>query len=262
MLSKSKYCAFSQCPKRLWLQTYKPELSEDNAALDARMEAGHEVGDLAKGLFGDFIEVTACKEDGRLDISRMIAHTQQLVAENYPVICEAAFSYEGNYCAVDILRRENGGYAIFEVKSATHEAEIYGVDLAYQKYVLEQCGITVTGTYLVCINSDYVRGEELDNQQLFKIIDMSDWVALESPLVPGKIKYAGEILARKEEPTHDIAERCEEPYHCPFWGYCARHLPEYSVFDLFRLPRKKKFDFYRRGIISYADAMAVPSLSD
>jgi hypothetical protein len=38
MLSKSKYCAFSQCPKRLWLQTYHPELSEDNAALDARME--------------------------------------------------------------------------------------------------------------------------------------------------------------------------------------------------------------------------------
>ena len=96
MLSKSKYCAFSQCPKRLWLQTYKPELSEYNAALDARMEAGHEDGDLAKGLFGDFIEVTAYKEDGRLDISQMIAHTQQLVAENYPVICEAAFSYEGN----------------------------------------------------------------------------------------------------------------------------------------------------------------------
>ena len=113
MLSKSKYCAFSQCPQRLWLQTYKPELSEENAALDARMEAGHEVGDLAKGLFGDFIEVTACKEDGRLDISRMIAHTQQLVAENYPVICEAAFSYEGNYCAVDILHRETGGYAIY-----------------------------------------------------------------------------------------------------------------------------------------------------
>ena len=262
MLSKSKYCAFSQCPKRLWLQTYKPELSEDNAALDARMEAGHEVGDLAKGLFGDFIEVTARKEDGRLDISRMIAHTQQLVAENYPVICEAAFSYEGNYCAVDILRRENGGYAIYEVKSATHEAEIYGIDIAYQKYVLEQCGITVTGTYLVCINSDYVRGEELDIQQLFRIVEMAEQVDLEYGLVPGNIARAEKTLSSKEEPALDIAERCEEPYHCPFWSYCARHLPEHSVFDLYRLPRKKKFDFYRRGIISYADALAVPSLSD
>ena len=75
MLSKSKYCAFSQCPKRLWLQTYKPELSEDNAASDARMEVGHEVGDLARGLFGDFTVVTARREDGRLDLSRMIART-------------------------------------------------------------------------------------------------------------------------------------------------------------------------------------------
>ena len=262
MLSKSKYCAFFQCPKRLWLQTYHPELSEDNAALDARMETGNEVGDLAMGLFGDFTEVTAHKEDGRLDLSKMIAHTKQLVAESHPVICEASFSYEGNYCAVDILRRENGGYAIYEVKSATHEAEVYGIDIAYQKYVLEHCGITVTGTYLVCINSDYVRGEELDIQQLFKIIDMSGWVELESPLVPGKIRHAGEILARKDEPTHDIAERCEDPYHCPFWKYCSRHLPEHSVFDLYRMTKKKKYDFYRKGIISYADAMAVPSLSD
>ena len=136
MLSKSKYCAFSQCPKRLWLQTYHPELSEENAALDARMETGNEVGDLAMGLFGDFTEVTVHKEDGRLDLSKMIAHTQQLVAENHPVICEASFSYEGNYCAVDILRAENGGYAIYEVKSATHEAEIYGIDIADRKSVV------------------------------------------------------------------------------------------------------------------------------
>lgn len=30
MLSKSKYCAFSQCPKRLWLQTYHLELDYHN----------------------------------------------------------------------------------------------------------------------------------------------------------------------------------------------------------------------------------------
>ena len=78
MLSKSKYCAFSQCPKRLWLQTYRPELSEENTALDARMETGNEVGDLAMGLFGDFTEVTVHKEDGRLDLAHMIAHTQDL----------------------------------------------------------------------------------------------------------------------------------------------------------------------------------------
>ena len=81
MLSKSKYCAFSQCPKRLWLQTYHPELSEDNTALDARMETGNEVGDLAMGLFGDFTEVTVHKEDGRLDLSKMLDMTAPRLSE-------------------------------------------------------------------------------------------------------------------------------------------------------------------------------------
>ena len=262
MLSKSKYCAFVQCPKQLWLRTYRLDLAEDNAALTARMDAGNEVGDLAMGLFGDFTEVTIHKADGRLDLSAMIDRTQKLVAENHPVICEASFSHAGCYCAVDILRAEKGGYAIYEVKSATHAAEIYGVDIAYQKYVLEHCGIKVTGTYLVCINSDYVRGEELDITQLFKIVDMSDWVELEYPLVPSRIRQAEQVLASKEEPVRDLAERCEDPYHCPFWTYCSRHLPQPSVFDLYRLSKKKKFDCYRKGIVSYADALAVPSLND
>ena len=42
MLSKSKYCAFVQCPRNLWLKTYKPELAAPNTSLDARMESGNE----------------------------------------------------------------------------------------------------------------------------------------------------------------------------------------------------------------------------
>jgi hypothetical protein len=53
-LSKSRYTLFSQCPKALWLRTYKPEMAEIDEALQARFEKGNEVGDLAMGLFGDF----------------------------------------------------------------------------------------------------------------------------------------------------------------------------------------------------------------
>ena len=37
----------------------------------ARMDAGNEVGDLAMGLFGDFVEVTAYT-DGKLDLKKMM----------------------------------------------------------------------------------------------------------------------------------------------------------------------------------------------
>ena len=77
-LSKSKYCRLWQCAKQLWLDINYPELQTEDPSREDRMITGNEVGDLAMGLFGDFTEVTAHKEDGRLDLAHMIAHTQDL----------------------------------------------------------------------------------------------------------------------------------------------------------------------------------------
>lgn len=261
-LSKSKYCRLWQCPKQLWLDTNRPELQAEDPSREERMTTGNEVGDLAMGLFGTYTEATVLKDDGRHDISAMIEKTKACVAAGVENICEASFSYEGLYCAVDILRRQDGGYAIYEVKSSTKESEIYGVDIAYQKYVLEHCGVTVTGTYLVCINSDYVRDEELDISQLFKIVDMTQWVELETPLIPSRLKLAEKTLASQDEPSRDIGEHCTNPYDCAYWEYCSRHLPKPSVFDLYRLSGKKKFEYYRKGMVSYQDMLSAPKLND
>ena len=53
-LSKSRYTAFCQCPKNLWLKVYKPEEATIDAGMEARFAQGNVVGDLAMGLFGDF----------------------------------------------------------------------------------------------------------------------------------------------------------------------------------------------------------------
>ena len=171
--SKSKYCHAWQCPKLLWLSKFKPELKPEDPALQARFDEGNVVGDMAMQLFGDFTEVTAFKDDGKLDLNKMQELTRECIANGTENICEASFNYNGLYCAVDILHKENGGYAIYEVKSSTHASHIYAVDISYQKYVLEHCGIKITGTYLICIDPEYVRGEELDIHKFFQIIDMS-----------------------------------------------------------------------------------------
>ena len=58
-LSKTRYTAFCQCPKNLWLKVYKPEEATIDAGMEARFVQGNVVGDLAMGLFGDFKEVTS-----------------------------------------------------------------------------------------------------------------------------------------------------------------------------------------------------------
>lgn len=259
-LSKSKYCGLWQCPKIAWMRKYKPDEVEVDGSVVSRMEAGNVVGDLAMGLFGDFVEVTAYDGD-KLDLSKMIADTKVEMENGTEIICEASFQYNGLYCAVDILKKENGGWAIYEVKSSTkHEDStddkpVYIADVAYQKYVLENCGVNVTGTYLVCLNKDYIFDGTLDIDKLFVISDVSDEIKPEEVNIKANLSIAERLLTSDKEPEIDIHENCKNPYLCGFWKYCTKHIPEPSVFNLYRMPFKKKIDHYRHGRIKYDDLM-------
>lgn len=252
-LSKSKYCSLWQCPKILWMNKYKPEELVLDSSAFARMEAGNEVGDLAMGLFGDYVEVTAHKGE-KLNLQKMIADTKAEMDKGTPVICEASFEFDGLYCAVDILCKEENGWAILEVKSSTKsDKEIYIADIAYQKYVLQNCGVNVTGTYLIFIDNNYVLDGDLDINRLFKVTDVWDLVSQEEKNIRANLKIAEKTLRSETEPEIDISEHCKKPYDCGYWKYCSRHIPSPSVFDLYRLQTSKKFDCYRKGIITYND---------
>lgn len=251
--NKSKYCGLWQCPKIAWLKKYKPEEYIVDDSTKSRMENGNIVGVLAMQLFGDYNEVTTYTNN-KLDIPKMIEKTKQYMLDGLDNICEASFNYNGLYCAVDILRKQDNGYAIYEVKSSTHEDNyVYIVDIAYQKYVLEHCGVKVTGTYLVNINSDYVFDGTLKLNELFKITDVWKFVINEQKEVEEKIKMAEKLLEDTNEPNIDISCNCNSPYKCGFWKYCSKHLPKPSVFDLYRLNFSKKIEDYNRGIISFDD---------
>ena len=220
-LSKSKYTKFCQCDKALWLKTYRPELEVIDEATKARFEMGNVVGDLAMGLFGEYKEAHAEYPDGKLDLAAMTEQTRQWMEEGVENICEASFSYDDNYCAVDILRKTDQGWAIYEVKSSTYpefkgrpsEIEKYAPDIAYQKWLLTQCGVNVTGTFLVCLNSDYVRHGELDLQKLFVTVDMQGMVANELLKVPNNVTLAKATMESNEEPVTDIDTTV--PVICP-----------------------------------------------
>lgn len=261
-LSKSKYTKLWQCPKMLWLKQYKPETEgELDASTIAVMNTGNIVGDLAMGLFGDFVEVTTFKYDensgtDELDLDAMISRTKEEMRKGTPVICEASFGLicedssvpYGNFCSVDILKKEDGGWAIYEVKSSTHpDKAVYIADVAYQKYVLEKSGINVTGTYIVTIDNTYLLDGELDLQKFFKISDVGDKVAKEIKNVEPKIEAARKMIASEDEPEISCGTQCFEPYKCLFRGYCMADLPTPSVFDLYRISKKDAFKLYHEG---------------
>ena len=269
-LSKSRYTTFCQCPKALWLKLYEPELEIIDESSKRRFEEGNKVGDLAMRLFGEYVDVTTYKEDGTLDIPEMIEKTLQEIDKGSKNICEASFNYtiKGcvNYCAVDILHKTPTGWAIYEIKSSSYKSEKkdtpkellkYTRDIAYQKWILENCGINVTGTYLARLDSHYVREGELDIQQLFHIKDVKDLVDLEYDSVSNNINRAIKVILN-DEPECKIDKHCQEPYNCGFLEYCRGNLPEPNVFDLYKMCFKKQCEYYHNGIITFDQCQDIP----
>ena len=254
-LSKSIYVRVWSCPKGAWISRYHPEAVPQDEGKLARFRQGDEVGDLARGLFGPSVNVTAVREDGSPDLPRMMENTRAEMEKGTEVICEAAFSYEGLYCAVDLLRRDEagGGWAIYEVKSSSDGLQDkYIADVSYQKYVLEHCGVKVTGVYLVCINTDYVlEASGLDVNAFFRINDLWEQAcAEEAATVPGVLETAERVLSDEREPGTELSEECRD---CEFFGWCGRDLPVPNVFQLYRLQKKKMIEYYRQGLVSFGD---------
>ena len=167
-LSKSSYCKCVQCEKILWFDKFKKNKSQEDKN-EAVFKTGREVGEVAKGLLGDYVDIPSDE-----DINLRIQKTQQFMQKKPNVITEASFIYDNNFCSVDILKNDCDGVEIYEVKSSTKIKDIYIDDASYQYFVLSNLGLNVKKVAIVYINNEYIRGSELDINQLFNIEDVTD----------------------------------------------------------------------------------------
>src|SRR5246500_5371893 len=105
-LSKSRFVAGCQCLKRLYFQVHQPELAaEPEAAAEAIIEQGREVGMLARQMFPGGVEG---RSEGGLD--QAIRATREIIGNRaVPAIFEGTFEYGGVLVRVDILHRRRDG---------------------------------------------------------------------------------------------------------------------------------------------------------
>lgn len=248
-LSKSSYCRGIQCKKILWLEKHKPEEQEEQNN-DRILENGNDIHEVARYLFGSHINIEYTE-----NLSQMIEDTINTI-ESYKdvIITEASFNYKNNFCSVDILKKNNNTYEIYEIKSSTELKDIYINDASYQYYVLTSLGLKVTKVSLVHINSNYVRIGDLDLDELFIKQDITKEVKDLQETVIKNIKEINEYV-EKNEKIKDIDENCFKPYPCPFFKYCTKHLPEKNIFDIPRMQTKQKLKLYNKKIFSYEDLL-------
>ena len=246
-ISKSLYCNYVQCKKMIWLNKYKPEEYVETKS-DTVMENGNEVGDLARRYFGNYSLVKFNEV-----LIKMIMETKEYLKQNKKVICEASFKFDNLFASIDILKIDDDGVSIYEVKSSTEVKDIYKDDASFQAYILKKLGYTVKSVNVMYINSSYVLEGELDLKGLFRIEDVTAIAKSKEKEIELNVKEMNEILDNEKEPNIDLDMHCFKPYPCPFFKYCSKHLPEKNVFDIPGLLKSKKVSLYKEGKFKYED---------
>jgi len=256
LLSKSKYLNGIQCPRLLWVSVNdKARLPEVDEAQQKLFDEGHVVGELAKKLFPNGIDI----EDE--DFIGNLEETKKLLKENKPLF-EPAFMVDRLYSRADILEPTKDGWNIIEVKSSTEVKDVNLQDVAFQKYVYEKAGLKINKCYLMHINNQYVRQGEIELDKLFVKEDISINVADEIKLVPERARWMLEVIDGKEPLTCKISQSCDDPYECPLKIECWKFLPkENSVFDLYR-GGKRSWELFEKNILAIKDIPAIEKLND
>jgi hypothetical protein len=241
-ISKTDYILWRACPKNAWLRLYKPdvyystELTEYEQSI---MEMGIEVERVARGLFPNGIAVAGPQMEA-------LEKTRSLMSSNNRTIFQPVFELEGCMALVDVLQRElaTDSWSIYEVKSATKAKDEYLYDLAFQVALLRRHGIDVRGAFLILLNPDYIRRDDLNITQLFNIIDNTENVKNIMEVVSREMQEAREYLLNGTEPPGP----CSCIYkgrsrHCSTFHYSNPNVPDYGIHDIARLgsnPKKLK----------------------
>jgi predicted RecB family nuclease len=250
-ISKSKFVAGVQCPKRLYLQVHQPELAaERDGATEAIMQQGHDVGMLARRLFPGGVEV--CERS----LDQAIRATRELIANpEIPAILEGVFEHQNVLVKVDILhRRRDGRWRLIEVKSTTDVRDHHIEDVGIQYRILSRSGVDVASVCLAHINRAFIYpGGEIEARRFFHIRNLTRRVQRLQPKLTFQLRSQFTVLGMPQPPDIAPGRHCTDPVTCEFYDHCNPPRPNDHVGYLPRIHASAMEELEEMGIDSIRD---------
>ena len=125
--------------------------------LEKLIKEGYEVEEYAKLLFPNGVDLP---ENSSPD------YTQQQLNSNSNIFFQPSFlTSKGVFARIDVLEKlPNDTYHIYEIKSASSIKKGKLEDACFQKYVLQECGYSVSKVSIIHLNKDYVKQGKINDE--------------------------------------------------------------------------------------------------
>ena len=147
----------------------------------------------------------------------MLERRRSLWTGRTPVICEAAFSNYNNYCAVDILRKTEKGYDLYEVKNAPEVRDPFVRDAAFQYYIISRSGLRIGRIFIVTHGPD--------EKSPFVPVEITREAKGYFKWINDHIWNLNRMQKEREEIRIEPGEQCTRPYECWYYAYCHGESP-------------------------------------
>jgi hypothetical protein len=211
-----------------------------------RFNQGHLVGEFAKKLFPDGIDIPA--DDFTINLTR----TEEILKKRKPLF-EAGIMVDSAFSRIDILKPVGKDeWNIIEVKSSTRIKDVNIHDVSFQRYCCENYGLKIRHCFLMNVNNEYVRQSDIDPTGLLTMTKITAGVGRTTNGIRQRVDSMFSTIASKECPAVTIGKQCNSPYECPLKEECWSFLPENNIFDMYG-SKKDAFELFEKGIYSFKD---------
>ena len=248
--SKTRLISMLICPRRFWLELYKPDLRKDSQQTNTNYSIGYQVGEIARIIFdpnatGTLIDIEKEGFDNALLKSKL------LLKRDLPIF-EAGFLGSNIIAFADVMLpiKNKTAWQMIEVKSSTAIKNYHKDDIAIQTFAAKAAGIEIEKVCIAHIDRSWTYSGNREYEGLLKIHDLSDEAFARNNEVADWVNQAISIANSNLEPNKSIGEQCQIPFDCGFISHCSKEqrTAEFPIKWLPRITSKKLLEFQSDGI--------------
>ena len=257
-ISKTTYIEYLKCPKNAWLKLHKKHELQDlftpSEAEQKLFDKGNDTESFAQKFFPNSILIEI---NGVEAASLTASHIEQKT----PVLFQATFIHDKFLVRNDVLQynKETKKWNLYEVKANnslkenTNEID-HVEDATFQAIVLKEQGIELENIFIVHLNENYIRTDDIEIEELFVFNNITDKVKEREQQTKQRMQEAKTDLLKNEEE----ALICSCIYkgrsaHCKTFSYSHAHVPSPSVHDIARITPKKLTPLIDSNILNIND---------